>query len=232
MNTFNINKYLYLKYPPRNETTYYKNVHLSRQMKHNAKYCALLVCSICVITSMNCKKNTVVSVESEEKKIVSPYDDFFPLNIGREFTFTFVESFYAGSVMGGYSFGKSSGRLYWKVISKEDSSNDEVSLYKYTISQVYYDSASSQLVKHNNFFICEDKYSSQLTIGNNLTTFSFSFPKDFKRFYTKDSISTIIFGNFVEGVTIKKDSGIVNYGYYNAGITLGIFKEHRLVEIK
>ena len=209
-------------------------------MKTITGYIVILSCCLAIVTSLNCKKNETTLVAEDPivaPVVVSPnvptLDDFFPLFVGKKFTFTTRESFYAGSMHGGYTSGHSLGRVYWKVVSKQDTmTGDGLFQYKYRLAQSYFDSASGVLSSLDDFVVLENKNTSQLSIGNNYLTRTLAFPADLRRFYTKDSISTISFGNWVEGVIMKKDSGIVSYGYHSNGITLGIDIDRQLVGIQ
>jgi len=140
--------------------------------------------------------------------------DYFPLNTGNKWRFTYSSSGYAGSPTSGYTSWGSKGSISWEITGKKFVSPNWV----YTLSEVYFDSSGVQVHDTTLSLIYDTNKKVNVSGWSRILLNNFSF----ERYESITSNETRMYF-FTPGgdYTLKRKVGLIRYVRSYSGITMG-----------
>lgn len=161
----------------------------------------------------------------QDINLIRTHYDYFPLNIGNKWRFSYTSGGYAGSPTSGYTSWSSKGSIHWEITAKEIVSSNQ----EYSLSEKYFDS-SGVLVQDTTLKLI---YDSNKNVTVNGWSRILKGGPSFRRYEPISSGETIMYFFNAGGngdYTLKKKTGLIRFSLSYSGITMGYSSFAELLE--
>ncbi|MHC1739361.1 MAG: carboxypeptidase-like regulatory domain-containing protein [Ignavibacteriaceae bacterium] len=151
--------------------------------------------------------------------------DYFPLNTGNKWRFSYTSGGYAGSPTSGYTSWSEGGTIRWEIKTKKFVAPN----WEYTVSESYYD--SSGVIVHDTTFSLV--YSTNKNVTVNGWSRILRGGSSFRRYEPISSGETIMYFFIAGGngdYTLKRKTGLIRFSLSYGGITMGYSSFAELLE--